>query len=389
MASNLSNKQLTDWLRLIRSENIGPATFRKLLNRYGSASAALDALPFLSSRGGKNTALKAPTLSEIEDEIASIEQLGARIITQADDEFPTNLKHIASSPPILTILGAEGLRYNQSVAIVGARNASAAGQRLTKTIAAELGEAGYVIISGLARGIDTSAHSASLSTGTIAVFAGGLDCIYPQENISLAKQIVENGGALITEMPLGLSPRAKDFPRRNRLVSGISKGVVIIEAAKRSGSLITARLALEQNREVFAVPGSPLDPRSAGPNSLIKQGATLVSCADDILESLENALPYNNQLFENDDNSDFSYGFSMRAEQGNEANQIDESIYSDEPSQNDRENLLNALSLTPISVDEIVEQTKISTTSIQTILLELDIAGRIEWASGQLVSLKQ
>jgi len=377
LAPNLSDKQLTDWLRLIRSENVGPATFRKLLNRYGSASAALDALPFLSSRGGKNTALKAPTISEIEDEIAAIEQLGARIITQADDDFPNSLKHIASSPPILTILGGEGLNYDKSVAIVGARNASAAGQRLTKTICSELGETGYLIVSGLARGIDTSAHSASLTTGTIAVFAGGLDCIYPNENIALAKQIFENNGALISEMPLGLSPRARDFPRRNRLVSGISKGVVIIEAAKRSGSLITARLALEQNREVFAVPGSPLDPRSAGPNSLIKQGATLVSCADDIIESLESALPYNNQLFENDENGDFSYSFDMSAEQDNE------------PSQNDRERLLSALSLTPISVDDIIEQTKISTPSIQTILLELDIAGRIEWASGQLVSLKQ
>jgi len=384
LASNLSEQQVCDWLRLIRTENVGPATFRKLLNRYGSASAALDALPFLSSRGGKNSNLKAPSKSDIESEILVLQNMGARIVSAADDDFPDLLKHIASSPPLFSIMGGEKLNFEKTIAIVGARNASASGQRLSKILANDLGEAGYTIVSGLARGIDANAHAASLKTGTIAVFAGGLNTIYPSENIDLAKKIVENGGALISEMGLNYSPRAKDFPRRNRLVSGLSLGVVIIEAAKKSGSLITARFALEQNREIFAVPGSPLDPRAAEPNSLIRDGATLITSADDIIESLSNTHPSDNLLFEDDTNSDFHFDFSSdnKTTQNSEPKNI-------EPSQSEREQLLNALSFTPVSVDEIISQTQIKTLNIQTILLELDIAGRIEWASGQLVSLKQ
>ena len=377
MPSPLSQTQLVDWLRLIRSENVGPATFRKLLNKFGSASAALDALPYLSSRGGKSSTLKAPSKSEIEDEIGALYKFGAKIITVADTEFPELLKHISSSPPILTILGNENAFSEKSIAIVGARNASSAGMRLTKIISSDLSDAGYKIISGLARGIDTSAHKASLEGGTIAVLAGGIDNIYPSENINLAKEIIGNGGALISEMPLGTTPRAQDFPRRNRIVSGISKGVIVIEAAKRSGSLITARLALEQNREVFAAPSSPLDPRSAGPNSLIQQGASLITNAQDVLDGLAHSSNHNNMLFEEAEILDYS-----DLENSND-------FANDNPDSSEREKLLSALSVTPISVDEIIQQTKIPTLLIQTMLLELDIAGRIEWASGQLVYLKE
>jgi len=374
LSQNLNHQQLIDWLRLFRTENIGPATFRKLLNKYGSASAALDALPYLSSRGGRNAPLKAPSIDDVESEIEQIENIGARIITSADDDFPPLLKHIAASPPILSIIGGDIINSENTVAIVGSRNASAAGNRMANILATDLADAGYIIVSGLARGIDASAHKASVLSGTIAVLAGGLDNIYPSENIPLAKEIVENGGLLISEMPLGYQAKARDFPRRNRLVSGISKGIVIVEAAKRSGSLITARLALEQNREVFAVPGSPLDPRSNGTNNLIQQGATLVINANDIIDVLDSARPNQAMLFEDEDSIDFSYIADNE---------------NDNPSSDERIRLISALSVTPVSVDEIIQQTNISTLVIQTLLLELDIAGRIEWASGQLVCLKQ
>ncbi len=372
MSNKASQQQKTDWLRLIRTENVGPATFRKLINRFGSAGHALDALPHLSQHGGRTKPLKAPSIDQIEDEIANIEKIGARIVTAFDDEYPETLKHISSSPPLFTMIGGENINFEKSIAIVGARNASAAGIRMTSLLAGELSEAGYTIISGLARGIDKAAHIASIKNGTIAVLAGGLHNIYPSENISLAHEIVENGGALISEMPINYEPRAKDFPRRNRIVSGLSLGVIVIEAAKRSGSLITARFALEQNREVFAVPGSPLDPRSAGANHLISQGATLISSSKDAIEQLEIATPPQQNLFEEQELF----------------NDFDENAIIDEPDESDRGRIITALSITPIGVDELIVQSNLPTNIVQTILLELDIAGRIEWASGQLVSLK-
>jgi DNA processing protein len=380
MTSSLSSQQLTDWLRLIRSDNVGPSTFRKLLNKFGSAHAALEALPHLSLRGGKSSPTKIPTQSKIEDEIAAIHAFGANIITAADSDFPEPLKHIATSPPIIIIHGSNILNKEKTIAIVGARNASSAGQSMAKSLASDLGDAGYIIVSGLARGIDSAAHQESLTSGTIAVMAGGIDQIYPTENISLANEIIDNGGAIISEMPLGHSPRAKDFPRRNRIISGLSLGTVIIEAAKRSGSLITARYALEQNREVFAVPGSPLDPRSNGPNSLIRQGATLIMSADDIIQNLSTYSPKNNMLFESNEEYSFTPNINKNPKPTKKT--------INNPSNNERDILLSSLSHTPIAVDEIIQQTNISTLTIQTMLLELDIAGKIEWASGQLVSLK-
>ncbi|HHB82158.1 MAG TPA: DNA-protecting protein DprA, partial [Devosia sp.] len=282
----LTHPQRVAWLRLIRSSNVGPTTFRQLINKFGTAEEALAVLPELTRRGGSKTSPRITPVEQAEYELEQLNNMGARMVGIGEPDYPHLLQFIHSPPPLISIMGTIRQNDDKAIAIVGARNASAAGHKLTAKLAAELGNAGYVIVSGLARGIDAVAHSSSLETGTIAVYAGGLDKTYPSENKALAQRILENEGALISEMPLGSTPRAKDFPRRNRLVSGIAKGVLVIEAALRSGSLITARLALEQNREVFAVPGSPLDPRANGTNKLIKDGATLVTCADDIVDEL-------------------------------------------------------------------------------------------------------
>ena len=367
--TKLTPSQRIAWLRLIRTPNVGPVTFRQLLNRTGSAEAAIAELPRLASKVGVGT--KIPTIAEAEGEIAAVEKLGGRMVASGEPDYPPLLRHISGAPPLVSIIGGEGLDTGRTVAIVGARNASAAGQRMTAVLAADLGERGYTVVSGLARGIDAAAHKASLTSGTIAVLAGGLDCIYPEENIPLAKSIVENGGMLLSEMPMGWSPRAQDFPRRNRLVSGLSLGVVVVEAAKRSGSLITARLALEQNRDVFAVPGSPLDPRAEGGNHLIQQGAKLVTNAEDIIEVLSEADPSRQILLEPD------WAPELPA------------LFADgEPSTGDRARLIEALSPTPVQVDELIATTGLSVTAVQTLLLDLDLGGQIEWSSGQLVALR-
>ncbi len=358
-------------MRLLRTENIGPITFRQLLNRFGSAEAALEALPGLARRAGTNPRITSQ--SEAEDELAGLEKYGARLVASGEADYPNLLSHISDAPPLLTIAGGEQLDWQRTVGIVGARNASSAGLKMTRLLTMDMGAQGYTVVSGLARGIDTAAHRASLGTGTIAVLAGGFDKIYPDENIPLAHDILDQGGALLTEMPLGWEPRARDFPRRNRLVSGLSLGIVVVEAAKRSGSLITARLALEQNRDVFAVPGSPLDPRAEGGNALIQQGAKLVTCAADIIESLSTADPARAALFDSEWEPDLS--------------QFDQND-SLQPSPSDHALLLVALSPTPIEIDEIIRQTGLSVGKVQMLLLELDIAGRIEWSSGQLVALR-
>jgi DNA processing protein len=363
----LSPSQKIAWLRLIRTPNVGPQTFRQLINRTGSAEAALDALPDLAQRVGVGATI--PTISEAEDEIAALQKLGGRLVASGEPDYPPLLAHIHGAPPLLSVMGGSRLDLKRTVAIVGARNASAAGKRMTELLSRNLGEVGFTVVSGLARGIDAAAHAASLTTGTLAVLAGGMDEVYPEENIPLSRSIVEHGGMLLTEMPLGWQPRAQDFPRRNRLVSGTSLGVVVVEAAKRSGSLITARLALEQDREVFAVPGSPLDQRSEGGNHLIQQGARLVTGADDIVEALGHVDPTRSILLEPDWAPDLPFDDS-------------------EPGAGDRERLLEALSVTPISVDALIATTGLSVSVVQTLLLELDIAGRIEWSSGQLVALR-
>ena len=281
-AVRLSDDQRLDWLRLIRSDNVGARTFRALVNHYGGARRALAALPDLARRGGASGPARICSRQDAERELDAAKSLGLALVALGEPDYPRRLQMIDDAPPLLAVRGNAAVFGLPMVAIVGARNASAAGIRFAERLARDLGAAGFAIASGLARGVDAAAHRGSLATGTIAVLAGGHDHIYPHEHADLADAIAADG-ALISEMPLGWEPRARDFPRRNRLISGVAVGVVVVEAARRSGSLITARFALEQGREVFAVPGSPLDPRAEGSNDLLRQGATLVTEAADVI----------------------------------------------------------------------------------------------------------
>src|SRR5216683_3185290 len=285
--THLTDEQRIDWLRLIRSDNVGPRTFRSLINHFGSAKTALDRLPDLARRGGAARPSRICSEDDARAELAAGRKLGVSLLAPGEAGYPPRLATLDDAPPLLAVRGATETLMRPMIAIVGSRNASGAGLKFAGQLARDLGEAGFVIISGLARGIDQSAHRTSVASGTVAVLAGGHDRIYPREHEDLLAAIIDSKGAAISEMPLGHEPRARDFPRRNRLISGASLGVVVVEAAHRSGSLITARMAAEQGREVFAVPGSPLDPRSAGTNDLIKQGAALVTEAADVIRAVE------------------------------------------------------------------------------------------------------
>ena len=281
----LEPREKLDWLQLIRTPNIGPITFHQLIARFGSAADALAALPDLSTKAGRARPLKAASRDAAEAELDAAAMGDTQVIAFCEDEYPAPLKAIADPPPLLFVRGHAALFEKPAVAIIGARNASGVGRKMARALAAELGEAGVVVVSGLARGIDGAAHAAALSSGTIAVVAGGVDVIYPPEHDQLTADIARDG-VVLSECPMGQRPTARDFPKRNRLISGLSRGVVVVEAAARSGTLITARFALEQGREVFGVPGSPLDPRCQGANRLIRDGATLVENAQDILDVL-------------------------------------------------------------------------------------------------------
>ncbi|MEX3014590.1 DNA-processing protein DprA [Gymnodinialimonas hymeniacidonis] len=271
-------------LRLIRSRRVGPATYLRLLAEHGSAKAALAALPEVAAAAGVKGYQPCPE-PVVKAELRAAARAGARMICLGDPEYPEHLAEISDAPPILWAIGRTSLMARPCVAIVGTRNASSLGARMVRKLAAELGEAGFTVVSGLARGIDALAHTASLPTGTIAVMAGGVDVAYPSENADLATKITQSGLRL-SEQPLGLQPQARHFPRRNRIVSGLAQGVIVIEAAARSGSLITARMAADQGREVMAVPGHPMDSRASGGNILLRDGATLVRNADDVMEAL-------------------------------------------------------------------------------------------------------
>jgi DNA processing protein len=364
---HLSDKQRIDWLRLIRSENVGPRTFRSLINHFGSAQAALEALPALARRGGGAGSPKICSHDEAERELAAAEKLGAAFVAIGEAGYPPRLGVIDDAPPLLAVRGHRAALALPAAAIVGSRNASAAGLKLTQQIARGLGEAGFATVSGLARGIDAAAHRASLDTGTVAVLAGGHDRLYPPEHAELLDAILPAGVA-VTEMPFGWEPRARDFPRRNRLISGLSLGVVIVEAAKRSGSLITARLALEQGREVFAVPGSPLDPRAEGTNGLLKQGATPVTEAADIVSAVRPILGLDLPAREPEmSGSGFPEGL--------------------EPEASERSQIMSLLSSAPVSVDDLIRLSKASPRAVRTVLLELEIGGRLERHGDGLVSL--
>ena len=361
----LTDKQRIDWLRLIRSQNVGPSTFRALLNHFGGARAALDALPALARRGGGNTAPRICTPEEADRELAAARKLGVSLVAIGEADYPGRLQMIDDAPPLLALRGNTGVLSQPLVAIVGSRNASAAGIKLAQRFAHELGEAGFAVVSGLARGIDAAAHRASLSTGTIAVLAGGQDRIYPAEHTDLLASILPSGAA-ITEMPMGWEPRGRDFPRRNRLISGLSLGVIIVEAAKRSGSLITARFALEQGREVFAVPGSPLDPRAEGSNGLLKQGAVLVTQAEDVLDVLR--------------------PIAERAP-APPAEEPSHDMPSTEPAPDARARIVGLLGPTPVSIDDLIRLSGLPASIVQITLLELELAGRLTRQRGGLVAL--
>jgi len=353
----LSEEERIDWLRLIRSENVGPRTFRTLLHYYGTARGALKALLELASRGGAKRPARIPSREDAERELAAMRSLDVRLVALGEPEYPPALARIEDAPPLIAVRGNTALLARPVVAIVGSRNASAAGAKMAGRLARDLGQSGFAIASGLARGIDAAAHRASLASGTIAVLAGGLDRIYPPEHADLLEAIVAEGVAL-SEMPLGWEPRARDFPRRNRLISGLALGLLVVEAARRSGSLITVRFALEQNREVFAVPGSPLDPRAEGTNGLLKQGAILVTEASDVIAVLE---PIVGQKIEPP---------AEAAPSPPEPELL--------PGTEARSRVLGLLGPTPVALDDLVRLAEASPAVVRTVLLELELAGRVE-----------
>lgn len=368
----LSDEQRLNWLRLIRSENVGPTTFRELINHFGGSAAALEALPQLSQSGGGLGRIKICSLQNAEDELKRSVRAGASLVALGEPDYPAWLASVDAPPPLIYIKGALELLQQPMVAIVGARNGSAIGQKFTRMLAADLGREGFVIASGLARGIDSAAHISALERGTLAVLAGGIDSVYPPENAQLQKDIGTKG-VLLSEMPFGYKPRGKDFPRRNRLISGVSVGVVVVEAAFRSGSLITARLAGEQGREVFAVPGNPLDPRAAGTNKLLRDGAGLVTSAEDVISVLAPILGRGVEPMDDGTGGTFEAA-------------PDAPIKLD-VGQSERERVIDALGVSPVDIDEVIRATRLPARQVQIILLELDLAGRLERHGSQLVSL--
>jgi DNA processing protein len=363
--TTLTDSERIDRLWLIRTDNVGPRTFRSLLAHCGSARAALERLPELARRGGARQ-IRIASEDQARAEIAACKKLGVSLVASEEAGYPPRLAAIDDAPPLLGVRGSRDTLMRPMIAIVGSRNASAAGLKFAGQLARDLGQAGFAVISGLARGIDGSAHRASIESGTVAVLAGGHDRIYPPEHDDLLAKILDANGAAISEMPPGHEPRAHDFPRRNRLISGAALGVVVVEAAQRSGSLITARLANEQGREVFAVPGSPLDPRAAGTNGLIKQGATLVTEASDVIQMVTPIMERPLVL-------------PMEESDGDP--------FAGEPANSERARIVGLLGPTPVSIDDLIRMADTSAAVVRTVLLELELAGRLERHGGGLVSL--
>lgn len=354
-----------DWLRLARSERVGPVTFAELMRRYPDAGAALAALPDLAARGGAKGRIRLADPERVTREYEAAKAAGARMLALGMAAYPRNLAQVEAAPPLLWCFGDPAVARPESVAIVGARNASALGLRFTETLARALGERGYAVVSGLARGVDAAAHRGALESGTVAVLAGGVDCLWPPQNADLYDAICRKG-AVLSERPMGYEGRARDFPRRNRLVSGLGRGIIVAEGAERSGSLITARFAGEQGRDVMAVPGSPLDPRAGGCNLLIREGATLIRHADDVVEALSRL---------HDD--------SMMLEDDVEA--WDAPMVENDAAM--RESILELLGPHPTAIDDLVRLSGASAGMVSLVLLELDLAGRLSREAGGVVAL--
>ncbi len=355
-------------LRLIRSDGIGPITYHGLVARFGSAINALAALPDLAKHSKRKKPFRATSQEQIEQELHQLEKIGGTLVGMQEAQYPANLAETSDAPPFLTVLGDISHLARPAVAIVGARNASLNGKKIAHQLAQDLTAAGYTVWSGLARGIDTAAHTGAVAKSTVAVLAGGADVLYPRENKDLYENIKANG-AVVSEMPPGTEPQAAYFPRRNRIISGASAGVIIVEGTPKSGSLITARFALDQGREVFGVPGSPLDPRAQGPNGLIRDGAVLVRSADDVLEELGRARE---NLFGIKDSA------SKRTQH---IENIDEKDVDTLRSQ-----ILSEISTTPVTVDELRRQCQVSAPVIAATLLDLELAGLIERLPGNRIS---
>jgi DNA processing protein len=366
---SLAEENIVDVMRLIRSENIGCITFYKLIRRFGSAKKALEMIPSMSVQGGRKQPIQLYPQSKAEDEVAQVHALGAQFLRYGEADYPALLTQIPDAPPLLAAWGQTTLWQDKPVVgMVGARNASAAGCQFTRKIASELSAHGIIIASGLARGIDTHAHEGSLQGGTVAVIAGGIDHIYPPENAALTEKI-RSLGCVLAEAPFGTAPMARHFPARNRIIAGMSRAIIITEAAQKSGSLITADYAADYGRDVLAVPGSPLDPRSYGANMLIRQGATLIRSAEDVLEALEATPPAAPQ------------GILLEPEI---------TAFSGEPNEQElavaRRLIDEKLSFTPVTIEEILQQTGMDANIFFTILLEKELAGMLLRHAGGKVS---
>lgn len=363
-ARPLSDEERRDWLCLSRSEHVGPATLKTLIVRFGSAGEALRALPDLSRKGGQTRPPRLFPREAAERALEAATAMGARFIASPEPLYPTLLRLTDGAPPLICVKGDVGLLNRSSVAIAGARNASAIARKFTRQLAREIGEAGHAIVSGLARGIDTAAHEASLASGTIAVMAGGVDVIYPPENADLHAAIAERGVIVSEQLP-GSEPKAEFFPRRNRIISGMARALIVVEAAIRSGSLITARLAAEQGREVFAVPGFPLDPRCEGSNRLIRDGAALLTSSRDVLSALDQQVAPQQMSF-------------LEPEAP--------AIAIDAPGEAHR-TLLDLLSPTPIDADALIRESGLDAPTVSAVLLDLTLAGRIIRHANGAISL--
>lgn len=368
----ISEQERLDWLQLIRTDSIGPIMFHRLVQKYKTVHAALQAVPHISKNKPVQLYPRALAEKEYEDTLAK----GGRMIAACEPDYPLALAATEDAPPILTVFGDAAILNKPALAIVGSRNCSLNGRKFAERLARDLGDAGYIVVSGLARGIDTAAHNGGLNTGTIAAVAGGADVIYPPENTDLHKMIAAKG-AVVSEVMLGMQPLARHFPKRNRIITGLSLGVVVVEASLKSGSLISARTAAEQGRDVFAVPGFPADPRAQGPNALLKDGAILIQDAQDVLTHVQSfaarkITPYNFQnstaggLFESSDVFDIE-------------EQIDNSTVTDR--------ILDCLSHTAVTVDEIIRACQLTSATVQVSLLELELSGMVQRHPGNRVSL--